>query len=126
MIPTNGFVKANGECVMGRGLAYQASKRYPALAMELGGLIKKHGNHVHAIGTNMFSFPVKRVWWEKAVEGLITESMIELRDLADIMPNARFYLPRVGCGNGQLKWEDVKPILEIGFTDDRFTIVDLS
>jgi len=125
VIPTNGYVRNDGRCVMGRGVAHQAARRYPPIPMELGTLIRKHGNHVYAIGINMFSFPVKHVWWEKAEEGLITNSMIELRDLADTMPGARFYLPRVGCGNGQLKWGDVKPILEIGLADNRFTIVNL-
>ena len=31
------------------------------------------------------------------------------------------YLPKVGCGNGGLKWEDVKPHLK--FLDDRFIVI---
>ncbi len=33
-------------------------------------------------------------------------------------------LPRVGCGNGSLDWEDVQPILE-RHLDDRFILVSL-
>jgi len=45
-ITTNGFVKANGECVMGRGCAKQAANYWPDLPAVLGGAIKKFGNVV--------------------------------------------------------------------------------
>lgn len=125
VIPTNGFVKANGRCVMGRGLAFQAMNRYKEVAEELGGLIKVKGNHVHQLKADLISFPVKHVWWEKADLDLITQSMIELVDYSTEHPELKFFLPRVGCGNGQLQWKDVKPILEIGMIDDRFTVVNL-
>ena len=64
-ITTNGFVKQNGECVMGRGCAKQAATYWPALPRHLGELIKRNGNNVtplYLVGTSakvMLSFPVK-------------------------------------------------------------------
>jgi hypothetical protein len=36
------------------------------------------------------------------------------------------YLPRPGCGNGRLNWEDVKKILSPILKSDRFHIVTYS
>ena len=46
VIPTNGFIKNDGECVMGRGLAYEAKRRFPDLPLELGKRIREYGNVV--------------------------------------------------------------------------------
>ncbi len=35
----------------------------------------------------------------------------------------KVYLVRPGCGNGQLKWEDVKPLIA-PILDDRFIVVE--
>jgi len=43
-ITTNGFIKNNGECVMGRGCAREASKVWPQLPKALGDHIKTMGN----------------------------------------------------------------------------------
>ena len=66
-ITTNGFIKKNGECVMGRGCAKTAATRWPDIRKRLGNLIRTNGNNVHTIytikdsGTDkiLCSFPVK-------------------------------------------------------------------
>ena len=117
-ITTNGFVKNNGECVMGRGCALEAKTRFPNIASELGALIKANGNCVQLIQDRIYSFPVKHNWWEKAELDLIARSCKELTDLSE----GEVYIPRPGCGNGKLKWESVRPILgaELG---ERFSII---
>ena len=40
VITTNGFVKKNGECVMGRGIAQQTRDKFPGFAKKLGTAIK--------------------------------------------------------------------------------------
>jgi len=127
VIPTNGFVKNNGEAVMGRGLALQAKRKFPKLPSELGKLIRTRGNVVFPFFKyRIFIFPVKKVWWEKASFKLIEQSCLFLRDVwkPNIMEiQLPVYLPRVGCGNGKLDWKDVKPILE-RVLDDRFVVCD--
>ena len=63
VITTNGFVKANGECVMGKGCAKQVANMLPQVPKILGTLLKLHGNHVFHITSNndtaLLSFPVK-------------------------------------------------------------------
>lgn len=62
-ITTNGFIKNNGACVMGRGIAKAVANKYPTIPFVLGGLLKTAGNKVHHLmcidNTSLISFPVK-------------------------------------------------------------------
>lgn len=76
-ITTNGFVKSNGEAVMGRGCAKMAATKFKDLPHELGTWISCNGNHVWVINSympsensfarrlskivNIVSFPVKSI-----------------------------------------------------------------
>lgn len=133
-ITTNGFVKANGQCVMGRGCAAEAKSRWPTFPGALGQSIQQYGNKVHHFqydtGTyvDVVTFPVKHNWWEKADLDLIARSAVQLRAMADGNPrwnDRHVYLPRPGCGNGRLLWTTVKAVIEPIF-DDRFVIVDFA
>lgn len=118
VITTNGTVKKNGACVMGRGCAAEASKRYPKLPFDLGELIKTGGNRLWAFPEYcLISFPVKHNWWEKADPDLIVTSANSLLGCCDV----DIVMPRPGCGNGGLKWEDVKPL--ISFLPDRIHVI---
>lgn len=136
-ITTNGFVKKNGSAVMGRGCALEATQRYPDIAEILGQLLKIHGNHVHELGylesregkresfaMDLLSFPVKHHWMKRADLSLIRRSAEELRDFMDKAdPGYTVVVPRPGCGNGQLSWTEVKPIL-VPYFDERFYVID--
>jgi hypothetical protein len=137
VITTNGTVKKNGECVMGRGCALEAKQRWD-LAGLLGNAINTYGNVVinlsAAYNINrkwnepfaLFTFPVKHNWYEKADLALIERSANDLADLIDPLylndEGHIIVLPRPGCGNGGLRWADVKPILD-PILDDRFHII---
>lgn len=112
-ITTNGFVKNNGEAVMGRGCALEAKVRFPDLPKILGRLIRFHGNKPIALRFGLWSFPVKHNWWEKADIELIRRSTEVLNKVANNAKDWTFVLPRPGCGNGKLTWGEVKPILEV-------------
>jgi hypothetical protein len=138
VITTNGFVKTNGEAVMGRGIAKEAAERYPLFPVDLGTLLKERGNHAFSFCYKsnfwFFTLPVKPEygpngemgWKAKADITLIERSIQEL--LVQISGIDQFFtkvnkviMPRPGCGNGRLKWEDVKPVIE-PYLDDRFTV----
>lgn len=124
-ITTNGTVRRHGTMghryrgVMGRGVALQAKQRYPHLEEALGMSVHGLGNHVDIIRdqhasdddhTILVSFPVKHQWHETADLKLIARSCYELmakvleHDWMDVI------LPRPGCGNGGLTWEQVGEI----------------
>lgn len=138
VITTNGTVKRNGECVMGRGCALEAKQRWPEVPRLLGLHIKNPalGNHVHFLITlsgdgtkveSLYSFPVKHNWNERADIALIRRSAQELvHQMNDLRDRGHkrdvIVMPRPGCGNGGLRWEDVKPILA-PILDDRFHVI---
>ena len=126
VITTNGVVRKDGACVMGRGVAKQAAVRFPFFPYAVGKRIKEAGNYVHMFPSfKLISFPVKHNWWEKADIALIEKSCKNLADRADIYVTlSEVYMVRPGCGNGQLDWKDVKPILE-KYLNDRFVVVQV-
>jgi len=132
VITTNGNVKANGEAVMGKGIALQARQRIEWLSYELGRKITENGNKTYWFNEiRIITLPSKHNWWEKADINLIESS---IKDLVRIVDAQYPYLKdsdykketclvRPGCSNGQLDWKDVKPILE-KYLDDRFIVVE--
>jgi hypothetical protein len=123
-ITTNGFVKKNGEAVMGAGCAKEAATRYPSLPAVLGIHIKLRGNLVwlYEVTPPLLMFPVKHNWYEKADLELIVKSAVDLMKWVDGKQWQKVLLPRPGCGNGKLKWDDVKIVLE-PILDNRIWIV---
>ncbi len=145
VITTNGFVKINGKAVMGRGCALKALQLYPGIDVELGKRIKRCGNVPHVLRPKLVTFPVKPAlvvvsndnivahmkhnfsigdtapgWAARADPTIIEHSAKLIVKLADAsMKDNRFYLPRPGCGAGELCWKDVRQILS-QILDDRF------
>lgn len=131
VITTNGTIKSNGACVMGRGVALDAAKLYPNLPFLLGDKIKKKGLRVHCFSmTKLIAFPVKHQWHQKADIELIKKSCEELIEVCKIIDsmeekNLDIYLPRPGCGNGGLNWKEVKPLLQEKLKSNKFKVVEL-
>ncbi len=112
---------------MGAGLARQAAQRYPNLPEVLGKCIANSGNHVHMLRHDIVAFPTKTDWRDPADLVLIERSAEELLKLTNQQQFKLVALSRVGCGLGNLRWSQVKPVLERVFGDDRrFMVVDNS
>ena len=148
-ITTNGFIKKDGNAVLGRGTALYASKAWYGIAHILGAKLAKKGNNVFVLthqlpnGLNYFklprkaepllvavpwavvSFPTKKNWSDPADPALIKGSCQQLWDLVEKKGWQKVLLPKPGCGNGGLSWKKVvRPLLqEIFGNDERFTIV---
>jgi hypothetical protein len=123
-ISTNGFIKKNGEAVMGRGCALQGTLRFPGLAARLGVYIRRQGNTPGYLllgpesgpppTDRLMILPVKHNWWEKADIELIVLSRDFLMREGARNPDWTFHVPRLGCGNGKLNWAtEVRPLMEI-------------
>lgn len=123
-VTTNGMVRRDGACVMGRGTARQATGRFPGVEYELGALIDRFGNKPFLLQQGkLLSFPVKHHWRDAADLSLIEESAYRIVALADLYGWTTVATPRPGCGNGGLKWSKVEVLLGPIF-DDRFVIVE--
>lgn len=133
-ITTNGTIRGDGKAVMGRGCAQEARNRYPGLDTYLGLQLHAGGNHVHHLMQDakeprptgiwvLLSFPVKHHWREKADLELIRRSCGELMLLMEVEDWQRVLLPRPGCGNGQLGWDEVGPAIA-PLLDDRVVVID--
>ena len=151
VITTNGFVKKDGSCVMGRGIAKQIANMFPRVPKILGERILRHGNKVHHLteSPTLISFPVKATseiydgtnavahmvknlklgdkvpgWACKARIDIIEKSLQEIVELADNNPHwKRILIPKVGCGAGELDFKVIKPLME-QYLDDRFICCD--
>jgi hypothetical protein len=118
-ITTNGFIKNDGTAVMGRGNAAQAVRVFREeydlnLPEMLAKSLKLRGNVISALTDQLYTFPVKENWYDRASMRLIKKSVESMKKILDEdNDKERIYiLPRPGCGNGGLKWKKVKPLLE--------------
>ena len=116
VITTNGTIRSDGRAVMGRGCARQAAEKFHRLPRLLGERLRRDGNTVHffhalTIGADvgLYTFPVKHHWMEKADLALIAASVAVFAGL--LREGATYVMPRPGCGNGRLRWADVRPLL---------------
>jgi len=142
-ITTNGYVKADGRAVMGRGCAAEAKTLFTGIDATLGRALHLFGRdavngvtptsvvycgqvvplyHDEHYGT-IVSYPVKREWNKPALLWLISRSAKQLRFLAEAAGWPKVVLPRPGCGNGNLDWQQVRPILEAELPEDSFQII---
>jgi hypothetical protein len=96
----------------------------------LGSYLKQYGNRCFNLGKykrdneifTLFSFPTKYHWKEDSDVTLICKSAEQLVEMCNKFNITKCYLPPVGCGAGNLKWNNVEPWLSV-ILDDRFIVV---
>jgi len=134
---TNNVLNNKDELILGAGIALEFKKQFTFLPRELGKrLIKLNAVYPSKynpvliitilnkklIPFHIFTFPTKYHWKDQSDMKLIENSAQKLLELCDIMGLEKILMTRPGCGNGGLKWEDVKPV--ISFLDDRFVVIN--
>jgi len=120
VIPTNIGWKANGDAVMGAGLAKKAVERFPSLPSWWGLQCRTYRENtpvlLHA-ESRLILFPSKPLddapwlsWRQDSDLKLIWRSAAQLS--AYCVSGTTISVPLVGCGNGNLPLEFVLPILQ--------------
>ena len=143
IIPTNLGWKKDGSNVMGQGLAKYASLKHPQLAKEYGLFCQRiakqrmmsnsnYTDHNIFIYQDFILIPTKPLndlyphlsWKQNSSLSLINEI---LSDFIDFVYNkdCLYLFPLLGCGCGNLKREDVIPLMEKYFKDlDNIILVE--
>jgi hypothetical protein len=111
---------------MGRGIAFEATQRYPTLQKEWGEKIQQTSHQQPSLIISpkwkLIAFPVKYHFRDQADINLILRSTLQLLDVTSGLKGGRILLPRPGCGNGRLDWAEVGPMLKHYLTNDRFIV----
>ncbi|SRR5258706_894691 len=111
-ITTNPIINSRDELVMGRGVALQAKNRFPDIAKRLAHKVKHVGNVPIVLpDLRIITLPVKWHWRYTADRRLIVQSLCAIDALLDFIDIGTIYIPRPGCGNGGLCWEDVREFI---------------
>ena len=99
---------------MARGIAARAKRAIPGIDLTLGRLISNNRpftNYCVRVVTGIMTFKTQNHWFEPSTLDIIQRSAMALSAVARAAPHSHFYLPRPGCGNGGLRWEDVRRII---------------
>lgn len=123
VIPINQMYKAEGDLVMGKGLALSAANRYPELP-KLWGKTADQSRPLKLDPKNrLVGFPTKKDWRDNASLFLIRQGLRDLRLFSIDMNQPLFLIPRLGCGLGNLDWNKVRPVIEAEMAGHKFMFV---
>ena len=104
--------------VMGKGVALEFKKRYPEMFDRYQELCKKQLLDVGKLylwrGSEkwVLLFPTKKHWRYPSKIEYIEKGLRKFVENWDKLGSNTISFPRLGCGNGGLDWQDVKPLME--------------
>lgn len=104
---------------MGKGVAAQFKKRYPFMCLAYmaacnAGEVEPGWIHIWEdpnSETTVFNFPTKRHWRDNSRYEDIESGLEHLKLLLMDRPAGTVTIPALGCGNGNLDWDKVKPMI---------------
>jgi len=109
---SNGVVKRDGTLVMGAGVAKAFRDHFPGLDREAGDAVTSRGNVCQVVsrrhGIPIVAFPTKNHWKDPSDMPLIMRSAHRLMSLVRVEQWSLVALPRPGCRNGRLCWDEVR------------------
>lgn len=108
--------------VMGKGIALQFKERFPmnfkiyAAAckkgeMQVGKMLVVKENTLNGEKL-IINFPTKTEWFKKSQYSYIEDGLKDLAKVIEEYKITSIAIPPLGCGNGGLKWEKVKPMMD--------------
>ena len=117
-ITTNAFIKRNGALVMGAGIAKQVRDSYPGIDVVIGRAVRHWADRDNVYGfieamEGLGLFQVKNFFKDNADLNLIKLSTSQMNVHARSNPGKSYALNFPGIGNGKLKYDDVKPIIDV-------------
>jgi O-acetyl-ADP-ribose deacetylase (regulator of RNase III) len=118
----------NTKGIMGKGIALQFKQAFPAMFRDYekackAGEVRLGKMHVYDLGGLtggprwIVNFPTKGHWRERS---RLTDIETGLEDMVATilrMGIRSIAIPPLGCGNGGLKWADVRPRIEAALTN---------
>jgi O-acetyl-ADP-ribose deacetylase (regulator of RNase III) len=121
--PTQALVNTvNTVGVMGKGIALQFKERFPLNFKVYLAACKNETlvpgkllvvNDATLEGERIIiNFPTKTEWYKKSQYSFIEDGLKELAKIIIEKDIKSIAIPPLGCGNGGLKWDKVKPLIE--------------
>ena len=111
--------------VMGKGIALQFKRRWPANFTEYtaackAGKVRPGRMFVYAMGGlvqphHIINFPTKDHWRDASRIQFIEEGLVDLVAYVRRLSIRSIAIPPLGCGNGGLRWSDVLPLIHAAF-----------
>lgn len=113
--------------VMGKGLALAFKKAYPenfteyevackAGLLKTGRMFVTENRSLHGPRW-IINFPTKQHWRQPSRFEWITAGLVDLRQVIVDRHGRSIAIPPLGCGNGGLDWEQVRPAIAAAFKD---------
>lgn len=108
--------------VMGKGIALQFKERFPRnfkvyanackkSEMQVGKMLVVKENTLNGEKI-IINFPTKTEWFKKSQYSYIEDGLKDLAMVIEEYNIKSIAIPPLGCGNGGLKWEKVKPMMD--------------
>lgn len=103
--------------VMGKGVALQFKRRYPAMFLDYRracqrGEVRPGGLHIYqALDCVVVNFPTKRHWRDDSRIEDVESGLLALAGYLRARNGARVTLPALGCGHGGLDWSRVRALI---------------
>lgn len=111
--------------VMGKGIALQFKQAYPNMFTEYQKACRREEvqpGKMHVVETKslfnpkfIINFPTKRHWKNRSRMEDIESGLADLINVVKHLKIKSIAVPPLGCGNGGLKWSDVRPKIESAF-----------
>ncbi|MCU0499803.1 MAG: macro domain-containing protein [Anaerolineae bacterium] len=105
--------------IMGKGIAYEFKRLYPDMFVRYQALCEKKQFHVGQLWLYktpnrwILNFPTKEHWRNRSQTTYLEMGLQKFAQTYEQRGITSIAFPMLGCGNGELNWEDqVKPLME--------------